>query len=60
VLRIEIPDGGVRIEGDATDLLALAMWLRIAVEQGVAAASYASGDREVQFEIRCTKPMGLE
>lgn len=47
----------MRIEGDATDLLALAMWVRIAVEQGTAQASYASGDREVRFEVVCTEPL---
>lgn len=64
MLRIETADGigtadgTVRIEGDATDLLALAMWLRIAAQRGTAQASYASGvDEVVRFEIVCTEPM---
>lgn len=47
----------MRIEGDATDLLALAMWLRIAVERGTAQASYASPGGETSFEVRCTEPI---
>jgi hypothetical protein len=54
---IEAIGDGVRIVGDASDLLALAMWVRIAVEQGKTEASYSSGGRTVRFEVVCTNPL---
>lgn len=59
VLRIETqPDGAVDIEGDATDLLALAMWLKVAIQRGVAVTpGYQSGNPAAVIEITCTDPM---
>ena len=59
MLRFETTGDVDRIEGDSTDLLALAIWLRIAVERGTARTpGYHSGDhRQRVVEIVCTGPL---
>lgn len=46
----------VRIEGDATDLLALVMWLQLAVKQAIAVAMPGNSN-EQRIEIVCTEPL---
>ena len=59
MLSIEIkPDGGVKIEGDATDLLALTLWLRVAVDLGSAVTpGYVKGNPLATIEIVCSTPL---
>lgn len=59
MLSIETePSGAVVIEGNATDLLALAMWLRVAATRGIAITPGYQGDnREAVIEINCTDPL---
>jgi len=53
VLSFEVkPDGGVLIEGNETDLLALATWLHLAVSRGHVAPSYVADRGMVTVEIR--------
>ena len=58
MLKIETVESTVRIEGDATDLLALVMWIRIAISRGGALTpSYESGDRQMRVAIMCSDPL---
>ena len=48
----------MKIEGDATDLLALAMWLKVAAGRGRAVTpSYQPGNPKARIEIRCPEPL---
>lgn len=60
MLKIESqPGGSVEIEGDATDLLALGMWLKIAIERGTAITPGFRGvdNPDARIEITCTEPI---
>lgn len=59
MLRIETQsDGAVDIEGDATDLLALVMWLKVAISRGVAVTpSYEADNPAARIKIVCTDPI---
>ena len=59
MLRIESkPDGSVDITGDATDLLALSMWLKVAIERGLAVTpSFQAGNAAARIEIICSSPI---
>lgn len=56
MLTIESEAGIARIEGDATDLLALVMWLQFAIKQARVVAMPGNSN-EQRIEIVCGEPL---
>jgi hypothetical protein len=55
MLSFEImPDGGVKIEGTAFELLSLAKWLSAAVIDGTVEPTYVADTSVTTVEIVCT------
>ena len=56
MLSIQTLEDGARIEGDATDLLALVMWIQLAIKAAHAVAAPGNSNYQ-RIEIVCTEPL---
>jgi hypothetical protein len=56
MLSIQTLGDGARIEGDATDLLALVMLVQLAIKQSAASAPPGNSNFQ-RIEIVCTEPL---